>query len=431
MVEGVFVYLAHKQHELGKEKFARMSKMGFVKKISIEMGKPIFFSKLIIITALIPIFAFQKVEGKMFSPLAYTIGFALLGALIFTLTLVPLLCKLLLKKNVREKDNPLVKAMERVYKPALDYAIRKPFHSLGFALGILLISLFIGTRLGTEFLPQLNEGSIYVRASMPQSISFSEANLYSEQMRPIFRKYPEVRGVISQNGRPNDGTDPTGFFNVEFFVDLFPKGDWKRGLSKEEVIKEMQTELEQKYPGIVFGFSQPISDNVQEAVSGVKGEMAIKVFGDDFAVLEQKADSIKAIMAGINGVKDLGIFKSIGQPELRIELDHKKIARYGVDISDANDVIEMTIGGKAVTQKFEGERKFDIRVRVTPEQRNTVEKIGRLMIPRYKNDASEAGGGRIPVLLLYTVRAISVLCRLNSPFAVVIWEVRLLKHRKR
>jgi cobalt-zinc-cadmium resistance protein CzcA len=428
MVEGVFVYLAHKQHEMGKDKFAKMSKMGFVKKISIEMGKPIFFSKLIIITALVPIFAFQKVEGKMFSPLAYTIGFALLGALIFTLTLVPLLCKLLLKKNVREKDNPLVSAMERIYKPALDYAIRKPAHSLGISILLLVVSLGVGTRLGTEFLPQLNEGSIYVRASMPQSISFSEANLYSEQMRHIFRKYPEVRGVISQNGRPNDGTDPTGFFNVEFFVDLLPKGEWERGLSKDEVIREMQTELESKYPGIVFGFSQPISDNVQEAVSGVKGEMAIKVFGDDFTILEQKADSIKSIMAGIEGVKDLGIFKSIGQPELRIELDHKKIARYGVDISDANDVIEMAIGGKAVTQKFEGERKFDIRVRVTPEQRNTVEKIGRLMIPRYKNDASEYGGGKIPLSEIAKISMVTgpafVYRETNQRFVPIKFSVR-------
>lgn len=380
MVEGVFVYLAHKYEHLGKERFNKISKMGFVKQISIEMGKPIFFSKLIIITALIPIFAFQKVEGKMFSPLAYTIGFALLGALIFTLTLVPLLCRMLLNKNVREKENPLVRFLERIYKPALNLALDKPGKSILGAFVILLISLFFGTRLGTEFLPQLNEGSIYVRASMPQSISFTEANKVSELMRHEFRTYQEVKGVISQNGRPNDGTDPTGFFNVEFFVDLYPKSEWTRGVGKEEIIKDMQNKLESKYPGIIFGFSQPISDNVQEAVSGVKGEMAIKVFGDDFKVLESKADSIKKIMSSIQGVKDLGIFKSIGQPELRIELDKQKLARYGVNVSDAEEIIEMAVGGKPATKMYEGERKFDVRIRFSPEYRSTEQEIGKLLV---------------------------------------------------
>ena len=396
MVEGVFVYLAHKHHQLGSEKFNKMSKLGMVKKISIEMGKPIFFSKLIIITALIPIFAFQKVEGKMFSPLAYTIGFALVGALIFTLTLVPLLCKMLLNKNVKEKDNILITKMENLYLPFLDKCLSKPKLSLIVSGLILLASLIVGTRLGTEFLPQLNEGSIYVRASMPQSINFSQANQYSENMRKIFQKFPEVKGIISQNGRPNDGTDPTGFFNVEFFVDLKHKKEWRKNLTKEGLISSMQTELEKDYPGVVFGFSQPISDNVQEAVSGVKGEMAIKVFGDDLEILEQKAEKIKSIMSKIDGVKDLGVFKSIGQPELRIQLDYQKMGRYGVSISDANDVIEMAIGGKAVNQKYENERKFDIRVRYAPEYRNNLDAIGRLLVP-CTNGTSSKSGSRIPL----------------------------------
>ena len=381
MVEGVFVYLAHKQLELGQAKFNRMAKMGMVKKISVEMGKPILYSKLIIITALIPIFAFQKVEGKMFSPLAYTIGFALVGALIFTLTLVPVLCQMLLSKNVRERDNFLVSAVEKIYKPALEWSLAKPKLSIGISVLLLAVSLGIGGQLGTEFLPQLNEGSIYVRASMPQSIAFSRANHISTEMRKIFQRYPEVKGVISQNGRPNDGTDPTGFFNVEFFVDLFPKEEWTRGVPKEEIIMDMQSQLLGKFPGVVFGFSQPISDNVQEAVSGVKGEMAIKIFGDDFKVLERKADSVRAIMATIPGVQDLGIFKSIGQPELRIELDRLRMARYGVSVADANDMIEMAVGGKKVSTYYEGERRFDIRVRFSPAFRQSAIEIGRLMIP--------------------------------------------------
>ena len=390
MVEGVFVYLAHKQHEMGVEKFNSAPKFSMVKAVSVEMGKPILFSKLIIITALIPIFAFQKVEGKMFSPLAYTMGFALGGALLFTLTLVPLLCFMLLKKNVRERDNKLVTGVEKTYRPTVLWSLQKPKLSILISVTILIVSLLIGGTLGTEFLPQLNEGSIYVRASMPQSVAFSEANEASSKMRKIFEKYPEVRGVISQNGRPNDGTDPTGFFNVEFFVDLYQKGDWERGLSKDEIIHDMQDELRNMFPGVVFGFSQPISDNVQEAVSGVKGEMAIKIFGDDLTRIERIADSVRNIMETVPGVQDLGIFKSLGQPELRIELDREKMARYGASVEEANNIIEMAVGGKKVSTFYEGERRFDIRVRYSPEFRRGEKEIGKLLVPT-------ADGTKIPM----------------------------------
>ncbi|NBW37060.1 MAG: efflux RND transporter permease subunit [Cytophagia bacterium] len=390
MVEGVFVYLAHKQHEMGFAKFRKAPKYVMIKEVAVEMGKPILFSKLIIITALIPIFAFQKVEGKMFSPLAYTMSFALLGALIFTLTLVPLLCKLLLNKDVRERENKLVTGLEKIYKPTLNWSLAKPKQSVIIAVAILIVSLLVGTRLGTEFLPQLNEGSVYVRASMPQSIAFSQANEISTKMRKVFEKYPEVRGVISQNGRPNDGTDPTGFFNVEFFVDLYKKEDWQRDITKDELIAEMQDELNDKFTGVVFGFSQPISDNVQEAVSGVKGEMAIKIFGDDLAKLEKMADSVRAIMQTIEGVQDLGIFKSLGQPELRVELDREKMARYGATVAEANNIVEMAIGGKKVSTFYEGERRFDIRVRYSPEFRRGEKEIGKLMVPC-------ANGTKIPL----------------------------------
>ncbi len=397
MVEGIFVYLAHKQREMGHDKFSAAPKYGMVKEVSVEMGKPILFSKLIIITALIPIFAFQKVEGKMFSPLAYTMGFALLGALIFTLTLVPLLCKLLLKSDVRERENKLVAGLENMYRPVLLWSLNNPKRSILVALAILVTSLGIGTFLGTEFLPQLNEGSLYVRASMPQSIAFSQANEVSSRMRKMFLKYPEVRDVISQNGRPNDGTDPTGFFNVEFFIDLYPKKDWKRGLSKEELIREMQNELTGNFPGIVFGFSQPISDNVQEAVSGVKGEMAIKIFGDNLERIEKMADSVRAIMETVEGVQDLGIFKSLGQPELRVELDREKIARYGASVAEANNIIEMAIGGKRVSTFYEGDRRFDIRVRYSPEFRKSEKEIGKLLVPC-------SNGTKIPLREIATIK---------------------------
>ncbi len=385
MVEGVFAYLAHKQIKVGVEKFNAMGKMSMITEVSVEMGKPIFFAKLIIITALIPIFAFQKVEGRMFSPLAYTMGFALMGALIFTLTLVPLLSKLLFTKNIVEKENFLVRWIKKLYRPILERSLNYPWRRIGSSALLLAISVFIFAGLGSEFLPSLNEGSIYVRASMPQSVNFTTANQKSAEMRKIFQTYPEVKGVISQNGRPNDGTDPTGFFNVEFFVDLFHKNEWKRGLSKDEIIKDMQDKLKVGFPGVVFGFSQPISDNVQEAVSGVKGEMAIKIFGDNLEVLERKADSVRAIMSTIRGVQDLGIFKSLGAPELRIELDREKMARYGVNVAEANDIIEMAVGGKKASTFYDGERRFDIRVRFSPEFRKNENVIERLMIPSTNN----------------------------------------------
>ncbi len=381
MVEGAFAYLAHKQVEMGVRKFNLVSKMGMVKKISIEMGKPILFSQIIIITAMVPIFSFQKVEGKMFSPLAFTMGFALMGSLLFTLTLIPLMTRLLLSKNVAERENFFVHAIHRVYERSLDWCLKNSKKVILMAVSLLAVSLLIATQLGSEFLPSLNEGSIYVRASMPQSIAFSKANVLSDSMRQIFRGYPEVKGVISQNGRPNDGTDPTGFFNVEFFVDLYPKENWTRGVSKDEIIGNMQDKLAAEFPGVVFGFSQPISDNVEEAVSGVKGQMAIKVFGDNLQKIEQLADSIQDIMKTVRGVEDLGIFKSLGQPELRIEIDRIKLARYGANIAEANNIIEMAIGGQQATTMYEGERRFDIRVRFSPEYRTNEKEIGKLLIP--------------------------------------------------
>jgi heavy metal efflux system protein len=400
MVEGSFAYLAHKQNELGPDRFNRVSKMGIVKRVTVEMGKPILFSQLIIITAMIPIFSFQKVEGKMFSPLAFTMSFALMGSLLFTLTLIPLMVKLLLSKNVKERENPLVRTIEGIYRPSLEWCLRNSKKVIIAAVLALVGSLFIGSGLGTEFLPSLNEGSIYVRASMPLSIDFLDANQTSEALRKIFLQYPEVKGVISQNGRPNDGTDPTGFFNVEFFVDLYPKEDWTRGLSKEAIISEMQNKLERQYPGIVFGFSQPISDNVEEAVSGVKGQMAIKIFGDDLQKIENLADSVQAIMKTVPGVEDLGIFKTLGQPELRIELDRLTLARYGANISEASNVIEVAVGGKKATTMYEGERRFDILVRMSPKFRENELEIGKLMVPC-------ENGVRIPIRDIADIKTVT------------------------
>ena len=272
MVEGLFVALDRKAREVGMPAFNVMSKMGLIRQTAKDRAKAVFFSKLIIITALVPIFAFQKVEGKMFSPLAYTLGFALLGALIFTLTLVPVLSSMLLKRNVRERHNPFLAWINRVSVSIFDRCHAHKKTTIGIASLVAAVGLWCFTLLGTEFLPQLNEGSIYIRATLPQSISLDESVKLANRMRRELASYPEVRQVLSQTGRPNDGTDATGFYNIEFHVDIYPEKEWASKLTKAGLIEKMEDDLA-IYPGVDFNFSQPITDNVEEAASGVKGSV--------------------------------------------------------------------------------------------------------------------------------------------------------------
>jgi cobalt-zinc-cadmium resistance protein CzcA len=380
MVEGVFVVLDHKANKIGMERYNKLSKLGLIRKNGVETGKAILFSQLIIISCLLPIFSFEKVEGKMFSPLAYTLGFALLGALIFTVFLLPVLISFLLDKNVKEKHNFLVEFITKNVIRVFDKLHKIRRTSIIIATIIMAVGLFMFHFLGSEFLPQLNEGSIYVRANMPLSISLDESVRLSNKMRRVFMKFPEVKQVISQAGRPNDGTDPTGFYNVEFHVDLLQKDEWKRKISKAELITEMQDSLD-VFSGINFNFSQPIMDNVEEAVSGVKGSIAVKVYGDDMLSIESRAGQIENILKTVNGIEDLAVIKNIGQPELRIELDEVKMAQFGVTTADCNAVIEMAIGGKAVTQFYDGFKKFDVRIRFSKEYRKTEREIADVLVP--------------------------------------------------
>ena len=344
MVEGIFVALDRKAKEVGMPTFNLMSKMGLIRQTAKEKARAVFFSKLIIITALIPIFSFQKVEGKMFSPLAYTLGFALLGALLFTLTLVPVMSSMLLKRNVREKNNFFVRFINGKSVAFFDKCHAHRKISVGIAGIVAVGGLWMFTLLGTEFLPQLNEGSIYIRATLPQSISLNESVQLANKMRARLAAYPEVKQVLSQTGRPNDGTDATGFYNIEFHVDIYPEKEWESGLDKMQLIEKMQEDLSM-YPGIDFNFSQPITDNVEEAASGVKGSIAVKVFGKDLYRSEKIAMEIDKILGTVEGIEDLGVIRNIGQPELRIELDEGRLARYGVSIEDVQAINEMAIGG--------------------------------------------------------------------------------------
>jgi heavy metal efflux system protein len=420
MVEGLFVSLDNLARKAGMERFNHLTKLGLIKIVGSDSGKAIFFSKLIIITALIPIFSFQKVEGKMFSPLAWTLGFALLGALIFTLTLVPVLIRVLLNKNVKEKHNPFVEIIQsRIYNAFLWVNERQRL-SLGIAVTALVLGIGAFHFVGTEFLPQLNEGAVYVRASMPLICSLPHSIDIAYRMRHDLLTFEEVKQVLSQSGRPNDGTDPTSFFNIEFHVELKPKDSWKRHISKERLIEEMKQKLS-CYQGVNLNFSQPIMDNVEEAVSGVKGSMAVKVFGQDIYRLEEKAFDVFKILQNIKGIEDLGVVKSIGQPELRIELSQKKLAAYGVFTADCQSIIEMAIGGKAASQLYEDEKHFDIRIRYQKEFRMSEEEIGELMVP-------SQSGTKIPLKELAEIKNVIgpafVYRENNMRFVAVKFSVR-------
>ncbi|MFL5740838.1 MAG: efflux RND transporter permease subunit [Flavisolibacter sp.] len=399
MVEGLFVALDHRAREVGMEKFNKLAKLGLFKNVGTEMGKAIFFSKLIIITCLIPIFAFQKVEGKMFSPLAYTLGFALLGALLFTLTLVPALSSVLLRKNVKEKHNPVVRFFEKTVTWAFQRVYTHKKISIVIACAIMAITFASAKFLGTEFLPELDEGALWVEAELPMSVSLPESKMISDKMVDVISGFPEVKQTLSQVGRTNDGTDPKGFYNVQIQVDLKPKKLWRSGLSEEELISNMDEQL-RKFPGIVFNYSQPIRDNVEEAVAGINAAMAVKIFGPDFHALDSLADQVKAELEQVKGIEDLGVLRNLGQPEFRIELDQRKMALYGISAADANAVIEMALGGKAATQLYEGERKFDIRLRYQKEFRDNEEKIRNLMIPAQD-------GTKIPIKEIADIRTLT------------------------
>jgi heavy metal efflux system protein len=398
MVEGIFVALDHRAKEVGMEKFNKLAKLGLFKQVGTEMGKSIFFSKLIILTCLIPIFAFQKVEGKMFSPLAYTLGFALLGALIYTLTLVPALSSVLLRKNVREKHNVVVEFFEKNIHKAFKWVYGHQRTSLIVAVSFMVLSFASAKFLGSEFLPELDEGALWVKAQLPMSASLGQSNDISRKMMTIISKFPEVNHTLAQIGRTVDGTDPKGFFNVEIAVDLKNKKDWPKGVTTESLIDDMDKELS-KIPGILYNYSQPIRDNVEEAVAGVPAALAVKIFGKDFNTLDSLANQVMDQLKTVQGVEDLGVLRNLGQPEYHIELDQKKMAMYGVNVADANAVIEMAIGGKAATQLYEGERKFDVRIRYDKEFRNTDEKISNLMVP------TEAGA-KIPIKEISTSRTL-------------------------
>src|SRR5262245_46292553 len=354
-----------------------------------EVSKPIFFSSAIIVAAFLPLFTMTGVEGKVFGPMALTYGFALTGALLLALTFSPVMASLVLKPRTEDHETFVVRGIRKVYTQLLRGALARPVMTVVLAVVALFATLSTLPFIGGEYMPKLEEGNLWVRAMMPNTISFAYASQLANEMRLVFKKYPEVVDVVSQLGRPDDGTDPTSYFNCEFFVNLKPREEWPRGMTKGELVRQLEGELQQ-IPGVNYNFSQTIQDNVEEAMSGVKGENSIKLFGNDLEKLESTAKQIAAVMASVSGVADLSVIGELGQPNLLIRVDREQAARYGVLPGDVNGTVQAAIGGQAVTQVLDGERRFDVVVRFLPQYREHVEAISNIPV-------STPDGGRIPL----------------------------------
>lgn len=379
IVESVFVALvgSSTSSKLGEK---RMSKSYIIEKSAGKVASHIFFAQIILVVALFPIFSFQKVEGKMFSPLAFTLGYALLGSLILSLTYVPVMCKILLGGELKERDSRITQKLIGYINGLYILSSKYRKGAIAGFVTILLICLIRFLFWGTEFIPSMNEGAIYVRATLPNSVNLDESVRITKEMKSKLLKFQEIDFILTQTGRPNDGTDATGFFNIEFHSELKPEKEWSRKISKEQLIAEIE-EVLNIYPGIVFAFSQPIQDNVEEYVAGVKSALVIKIFGDDLHQLEDVADQTANAIKTVNGIEDVNVFRSIGLPELQIVFQEKLMANYAVSTSDAQAIIEMAIGGKSATTFYDNERRFDITVRLQKEYRDNQEKIGEILIP--------------------------------------------------
>ena len=376
MVENIVRHLS--RHHEGDTR----TPMEKIREAAHEVQRPVFYAIGIIITAYLPIFTLRRVEGRLFKPMAWTVAFALLGALMFSMLLAPVLSSIFFPKGAKEWHNPIMTFLTRMYRSVLGRAIHWRWITLAVALSGFALSIYLATNvLGSEFLPHLDEGAIWVRGIMAPSTGQTEGTTVANRTRAILCSFPEVPQCTSQVGRPDDGTDTTGFFNAEFFVDLKPKEEWRPVFrqDKDELISAMSRELE-KLPGVTWGFSQPISDNMEEAVSGVKGELAIKVFGTDLRTLEGKADEIMAVMRGIKGIEDLGLFRVIGQPNLNLTVNRQKAARFQINVADVQDAVQTAIGGNALTQVLQDEQRYDLVLRYLPQFRDRKEAIENIRL---------------------------------------------------
>ena len=378
MIENIVRHLAHSD--------GTRTPIQNIREAAHEVQRPVFFARGIIIASYLPIFTLQAVEGRLFKPMAWTVTFALLGALVFAILVAPVMASILFRKGASEWENPILLWLTRHYRRAVRAAIehRNTTFAISTVLFAIAVYLTVGGPIGSEFLPHLDEGSIWVRGTLPPSEGPTASIDFTNKARQVMASFPEVTQVVSQTGRPDDGTDTAGFFNTEYFVDLKRKEDWRPVFhrNKEELIAAIDQQLE-KFPGVIWNYSQPISDNMEEAVSGVKGELAVKLYGDNLRTLEHKAEEIQTQMASVQGIEDLGIFRIVGQPNLNLQVDRDAAARWGINVADIQDAIQTAVGANAVTQVQQGEARFDVTLRYQQQYRDTREAIEnvRLLAP--------------------------------------------------
>jgi len=386
VVDGAVVMVENIVRHMTHPKNSSRNTMDVVREAAHEVQRPVFYAIAIIITAYLPIFTLQRVEGRLFRPMAWTVAFALLGALIFSMLIAPVLSTLLFRKGVKEWHNPAMAFLTDRYRKSVRYAIEHRALTVGVGVAGLCLAIFLVSSgvIGSEFLPHLDEGAIWVRGTLASSVGPSESIRIANQARTLLCSFPEVPECTSQVGRPDDGTDATGFFNTEYFVGLKPKEEWRPVFhqDKDRLIAAMNRELDQ-IPGVTWGFSQPIEDNMEEAVSGVKGELATKIYGDDLKVLEEKADQIVNAMQQVRGIEDLGVFRVLGQPNINFEVNREQAARYQINVVDVEDAIQTAVGGSALTQVLQGEQRYDLVLRYLPQYRTTKEALEdiRLLSP--------------------------------------------------
>jgi cobalt-zinc-cadmium resistance protein CzcA len=401
VVDGAVVMVENIVRHLGHNGSDSRTPRERISEAAHEVQRPVFYAILIIITAYLPIFTLQAVEGRLFRPMAWTVAFALLGALLFSMVIAPVLASLLFRKGAKEWKNPAMEFITARYRKSASWAI----HHRGVTVGVGLVGLFLaiylafGGVIGSEFLPHLDEGALWVRGTLDQSVGPDESVSVANQARVLLCSFPEATECTSQTGRPDDGTDHTGFFNTEYFVGLKPKEEWRPVFheNKDDLIAAMTLELNKKFPGVIWGFSQPIEDNMEEAVSGVKGELATKVYGSDLHVLEDKANQIAAVMSRVRGIADLGVFQVTGQPDLVFQVDRRAAARFQINVADIQDAIQTAVGGNALTQVLKGEEVYNLTLRYLPQYRDSREAIDniRLLAP---------SGERVSLAQLCTVK---------------------------
>ena len=383
VVDGAVVMVENVVRHLGRRNGGSKTPREQISDASHEVQRPVFFAIAIIITAYLPIFTLQRVEGRLFHPMAWTVAFALLGALLFSILIAPVLASFAFQKGASEWHNPIMHFVIERYRVAVRWAIRHRTITVGVCLLLVAVASYLafGGAIGSEFLPHLDEGALWVRGTLAPSTGPDEGIRVANQARVMLCSFPEVPQCTSQTGRPDDGTDTTGFFNTEFFVDLKPKEQWRPVFheNKDELIAAMNRELD-KIPGVVWGFSQPIEDNMEEAVSGVKGALATKIYGDDLKVLEQKSDEMVSVMRRIKGIEDLGVFRVLGQPNLNVTVDRDQAARYQINVADVQDAIQTAVGGNALTQVLKGEARYDLVMRYLPQYRDTKEAIENIRL---------------------------------------------------